>query len=118
MKIETLPELLALHKCLIEAKFTDNPENFDIAGSPFVAKISNEVVNELKTIQGDSWDTWRKIENHEDKIKRLIAALKMINLNHLRTKDERVQYIINAITPFTANNEKIEELIEKIWTNE
>lgn len=58
-------ELLALHRSLIEAKFHPNPEDFHVSASPFVANISNRVVNALINIDAQkdpakkkSWEDW------------------------------------------------------------
>ena len=64
-------ELLALHKTILEAKFSTEPNDDSISGSPLVADICNRVVDEIILIEqkrdNDSkerWTEWLKITNH------------------------------------------------------
>ena len=118
MKIEDKYELLALHKCLMEAKFSADPNDFDIAGSPIAAKLANEVVAELRNIDGEEWDEWREARNHQDRINNLVKALKMQNLNHLSSKQERESFINNAIAPLVASEDVISQIMTEVFGEE
>ncbi len=115
MKIEGHFELLALHRCLFEAKFNACPDDYDIAGSPIVAKLANEVLASLKEIEGDKWEEWRIFENHKNHISNLIKALKKQNLNHVKNKGAEVQFIVDALAPLSANEEQINEVIIEVF---
>lgn len=70
-RINEYHELLALHRALLEAKFADDPNDRDIAGSPFVAKFAREVIKALvghdgdrKGQQGvDRWEKWLALDS-------------------------------------------------------
>ena len=115
MKINNKYELLALHRCLLEAKFNSNPDDLDIAGSPLAAKLSISVVEELRNIEGEEWDEWRIAENHPDRIQNLIYALKKQNLNHYPDVEARRSFIKDALAPLIASEETISKIIEKTF---
>lgn len=63
-------ELSALHKAILEAKFSVTPQNEDIASSPILANVSNRLYDELCRVQekknkgeGDLWQVLRRIKN-------------------------------------------------------
>lgn len=113
MKIEDKFELLALHRCLMEAKFNPNPNDFDIAGSPIAAKLANECTNELATLEG-GWEEWRQAENHPQLLDNLVISLSMQNLNHV-TKDSQSKYITDALAPLKASQDTISSLVSKVF---
>jgi len=115
MIIEDKYELLALYRCLFEAKFNPDPNDFDIAGSPIAAKLVNDCVKELALLdEGEDWEEWAKAEHHPERIKDLLKGLSINNLNHIKGKS-RKQFIIDALAPLKASNEKIDELIEEVF---
>jgi len=75
LKISDYSELLALHKTIMEAKFNDSPNNFDIIPSTIVANIANRTIEALIKTKApgkisnskEKWDKWRKItkDRHE-----------------------------------------------------
>lgn len=69
LKITDYSELLALHKTIMEAKFNDDPNNFDIIPSTIVADIAKRTIDALiesiaaGTLSNskEKWDKWRMI---------------------------------------------------------
>ena len=67
LRVDDYYELLALHKGLMEAKFNGDPDNFDVPGSPVLARLSKRVVNALvdaentrgKPAKAQQWQQWR-----------------------------------------------------------
>ena len=49
MKIDELDELSLLNKAILAAKFSDLPENDELAGSPTLAGLSNRVYDEMSS---------------------------------------------------------------------
>lgn len=47
IKFDNYFDLLLLHRVFLEAKFTENPHDRDVTVSPQVAKISNQIVDEI-----------------------------------------------------------------------
>lgn len=69
-------ELLNLNKALLEAKFNEFPNNEYITGSPIIAQICNEVVQLLSEKgEKESWNEWRKWENHTELETRVINSI-------------------------------------------
>lgn len=115
MNIKDKNELIALHRCLLEAKFNPNPNDLDIAGSPIAARIANKVVEELSVIDSEAWDEWRKAENHLDRIDNLKTSLKFQNLSSIVKHTERKEFVINALAPLIADEELVEVLVEEVF---
>ncbi|RFA29925.1 hypothetical protein CAI21_08855 [Alkalilimnicola ehrlichii] len=114
MNIEDPNELLALHRCLLEAKFSPDPDDRDIAGSPIVAKLANNVVAELEAREGAQWGEWRRAENHPQKVSALVSALSQRSLQDL-PQSERAAFIHDALAPLVASEELIDEVVEKVF---
>ena len=115
-------DLLNLHKALMEAKFHDNPDNEDIAGSPIIAKIMNEIVDVLSDIDphannGDI-QRWRKLANHINFEKGIYSkTLVKVSKDKLwknYTKEQKIKATKNYFSPFIATEEEIETFIQTI----
>lgn len=63
------PELHALHRAIMSAKFTPNPEDPAINGSPHIASVANRVLDLIIEVEQKSsegvrlWEEWRTIDN-------------------------------------------------------
>ncbi len=114
MKIEGKYELLALHRCLFEAKFNASPNDYDIAGSPIAAKLANDTVDELNKFDDQNWNDWRIAENHMERITHLIESLKKQNLKHINQASQ-IQFVINALAPLQATEQTIEKIITEVF---
>lgn len=56
-------QLLALHRCLLEAKFSEDPNDKDIAGSPLVADLARRVVRKLEEHpEAGDWESWLRLD--------------------------------------------------------
>lgn len=121
-------DLLNLHKALMEAKFHDNPDNKNIAGSPIIAKIMNEIVDILSDIDPHAndgeWETWRKLENHLNSSCKFefgktiwdknLNRVSKDNLWREYNKDEKIFSTKNYFSPFIITEEEIEKFIQTI----
>lgn len=114
MNIDDKFELMALHRCLLEAKFNPNPKDRDIAASPIVAKLVNDLTEELENINGPGYEEWRVAEKHQERIEDLICALKSSNLKHLKEEDYE-QFVINALAPFIGEKETVSYICDKVF---
>ncbi|MCE8038492.1 hypothetical protein [Halomonas sp. MCCC 1A11062] len=67
MKFDSYFDLLLLHRVFLEIKFTENPHDRDVTVSPQVAKISNQIVDEIIELleksenkkEANGWRVWR-----------------------------------------------------------
>jgi hypothetical protein len=76
-QVDSYPELLALLRAVMEAKFHRDPEDLDVPGSTILAEVSNRlaraVLDEEIRIDGDvarsRWATWNQIGPERDEWK-------------------------------------------------
>lgn len=116
MILDDYYELLNLNKALLEAKFNEFPNDEYITGSPIIAQICNEVVQLLSEKKAkDSWNEWRKWENHTKLETRVIASICYVRKDWLNLNiDEKRKIILDNISPFIANEEDIMKIITKV----
>lgn len=109
-------ELLNINKALLEAKFNEFPNNEYITGSPIIAQICNEVVQLLSEKDGkDSWEEWRKWENHMELEPRVVASICYVRKDWINLNiDEKKKNISDNISPFIANEDDIMKIITKV----
>lgn len=120
-EVDDYYELLSLHKALLEAKFHKNPDNIYVCFSPIIAKLSNEIVDILSTIESEKneekWKQWRMIENksyfRECALANAISYERWGNM----TYDEKIQASKNLLSPFVASNKEIESFISEVDRN-
>lgn len=115
-------DLLNLHKALMEAKFHENPDNNDVAGSPIIAIIMNEIVDILTDVDphasNEDWENWRRLGNHIDYEKGIYS--KTINkiykdkLCKEYSKEQKIIAVKNYFSPFIATEEEIEKIIQTV----
>ena len=114
-------ELLALHKIIFEAKYSESPDNLDVQGSPLAKDIYEKVfsllIEQCKSegdlLKVEQWHAWRKLENHPDRLENLKTRLRAIHFSSwvpLNRKD-KVDYIECLVSPLLPNAESTEELI-------
>lgn len=119
LEIKDYYELLNLHKALLEAKFHQNPDNKYVAGSPFIAKICNDIIfllaeYDIKRKGEEGWTSWRMLCNHEYYKKRAIEAIIRFGGWEKFTFDEKRDRVFNYISPFTCTKNEIIDLIYEI----
>lgn len=76
-QIDSYPELLALFRAVIEAKFHPNPEDLDIPGSTILADVANRLVrakvDEEVKLYGEAarsrWRAWARTGPERDEWK-------------------------------------------------
>lgn len=112
-------DLLNLHKALLEAKFNSNPDNEYIAGSPIVAKISNEIIEllriyDLKKKGKEDWSEWRKISNQELYMNRAIDKIVRFGEWENLDYEEKKEKIYNYLSPFCCSEDEIRYIMHEI----
>lgn len=123
--IAGMPDLLAVHKTIMEAKFHENPGSTDILGSPILARIANEVVDAMITTERQAghdaraadWAAFRKLSSRRwvvDSVRRQVSR----NPNWANwDNDFRDTYLRNALAPFVPTNAEVAALREQIEEN-
>lgn len=104
----------------MEAKFHDNPENRDIAGSPIIARIMNDVVDVLSQIDPhantEAWVKWRDLSSkkNSDIWRNIIKNASQNNMWNTYTEDKKLEIAENYISPFIATEEDLKDFIIEV----
>ena len=114
-------ELLNLHKALLEARFHEGLEDRYLAGSPIVAEIHSRIIKNLISMEIDkkgyeSWSEWIKISNRKDYLE--ISVKNIIKFETWDKETNKYEIVKTYISPFTATDKEIDEIIEYINTVE
>ena len=119
--IDSYIELLALNRALMEAKFSNDPNDNDIAASPIVASIVRRLIDELtimheradvKTLPSLDWKAWCKEGPGEREMSIIRRNLTKISFWNDLDNEQRSDYIENLIAPFVVDNDSFSELLE------
>lgn len=117
--IQDYYEMLNLHKALLEAKFHETPDNQAVAGSPIVAKLYDDLLNQLAECElrkkgKENWTEWRKLKNQSFYKERAIGHIVKSDQWKLLEDDQREKFIYNYFSPFTYTKEELSMLIHEI----
>ncbi|WP_193092431.1 hypothetical protein [Halomonas colorata] len=123
MMFESYFELLFLHRALLEAKFSELPNDPDVAASPQIAKISNQTVDEIIAIlekqgnkkEADSWREWREtLKSRPRELKIIKSNIDLMKANNSwasLSNNEKKDTIKDLAAPFFLNKDEIEKII-------
>ncbi len=115
--IDDYYELLALHKGLMEARFSESPNNFYVAGSPLLADLHRKVIVAMTTMEAESgqdphcWDQWLLMD---DTRREWRLALNNANLDSSWSqlgsteKEERAR---SYLAPFVVSDELLKHFL-------
>jgi hypothetical protein len=117
--IDNYYELMALHRVIMEAKFSIDPNDLEIQRSPMVANIANQVVEALIDMEvskeGESsrskWQEWRKFSPDRREYKIVQAKIKSEALWKTWSFDEQKTYIKDLVSPLQISDELVSQLI-------
>lgn len=106
-------ELLALHRALMEARFHPDPEQPELAGSPFIAAMSHRVVDALASEDRPKWDAWRKAESHRHRFPVVLSRIAEANAWPGWTDTQKHDFVELLLAPFRAEPTTVAELVEE-----
>jgi hypothetical protein len=117
--IDSYDELRALHRALMEAKFSESPNDPAIQGSPLLSSISNRVVEALIAIEitkeGEisraKWQEWRQLTPIRREYKIVRAKLRSEAAWKNWSSPEKIKYVKDLISPLQASEEIIDTLL-------
>ena len=108
---ESIHELNALHRVIIEAKFSEYPNDRDISASPLVCEMYRRIFEELKT-DGKDWDAW--LEGQRDRFQRIVTQ----NVGRIQdwewnkwSDDQKFRFIEDSLFPLTVGDAEIFEMV-------
>lgn len=113
--------ILNLHKALLEAKFHINPDNIEVAFSPVIANLCNELVDALTKIDEEKdnknigrWQNWRKLENKQFYRERAMKNAMLCDEWNTMEDDKKIKIAKNLLSPFIATEKELEVFVEDI----
>lgn len=122
LEIKGYPELLALHRVILEAKFGTYIQDEPIIGSPLVANIAERVIDTIIALeieQGnfqapDKWNEWRQIDPTRREWKAALQYIKNTrkywdSLDNMQKRD----HVRVILSPFLLSSDKLEEFIRQ-----
>jgi hypothetical protein len=120
--ISNYDELIALHRVVMEAKFSIDPNDPAIQGSPLVAIIADQVIEALMNVEiskeGEAsrikWQRWREISPERREYQIIQDKIRAEALWKAWSFDEQADYIKILVSPLTISEELINELINSI----
>lgn len=115
-------KLLALHRALMEAKFTPFPNDQDIAGSSLVAEVANQVVDILIAIeiergspeQAKQWNEWRHIDTSRREWKVALERAQEVASWQNWSLEEKTIYSQILLSPFVVTEDVVAIFIQQV----
>jgi hypothetical protein len=117
--IDDYDQLMALHRVMMEAKFTPEPNDRDIQGSPLVAAIADQIVECLTDMDSaktgaaarSKWQAWRTISPERREYQIIQAKLNSESAWRKLSAAEQTQYVKDLVSPLLISDQLIRELI-------
>jgi hypothetical protein len=125
IQIEQKYDLLALHRTIMEAKFHDPPSNEDVLASPIIARLANDVLDEMIDIEtreergphDEGWRHWRDVTSRPDIVRIVMACARQSPHWNKQSRDEKIEYIRCGLSPIHAPPETLERLVDEVDRN-
>jgi hypothetical protein len=120
MEIRDKNTLSVLMTALYVAKWDSNEDSsyiIEISGSPFLARLYNDVVDEMIRLESDKhganqkWMNWRSIEQRPRELEKTRTRIKNMALWAQWPREQRQQIIEYLLSPFNATQPTLEELL-------
>ncbi|BAZ04017.1 hypothetical protein [Calothrix sp. NIES-3974] len=117
--INNYDELIALHRVVMEAKFSTDPNDPVIQGSPLVSTVANQVVEALIEMEVEKegeasrlkWQEWRQLSPERREYQIIQAKLKSDFSWKKWNPDEQVKYVRDLASPLQVTDELISNLL-------
>lgn len=117
--INNYDELIALHRVVMEAKFSAEPNDPLIQGSPLVSTVANQVVEALIEMEVEKegeasrlkWQEWRQLSPERREYHIIQAKLKSDFSWKKWNPDEQVKYVRDLASPLQVTDELISNLL-------
>jgi len=115
--------LLALHKAILEVKFSDNQTSLELFGSPFLASAANQITEILIAKEAaldigssnESWKKWRAIdESRREWGIAIIRTAQHSTIWRSWTDEERKDFARIALSPFTVSEQLLNVFVTQV----
>jgi hypothetical protein len=119
VQILEFDELHALHRALVEARFSEHVTDTALCGSPFVASVANRVFAALIEAEREAgnadrarqWELWRQVTPDR---REWIVSLSRITPDGLRRRwsiDQKKEFVELLLSPFTLTDDLLERFV-------
>lgn len=123
LEITDYHEIYALHRAILEGKFSETPRDTEVCGSPFVASVANKNMDALIQIERDRgcedaariWEERRQLnpETHAEYWEAALRSLKGAKIWLTWTLEEKREVATTYLSPFIASDEVMRRFIEE-----
>ena len=116
-------QLLTLHRAVMEAKFSELPNDTVLIGSRLLAETSNQIVDTLsqweiargRPEKYEQWEKWRAIDESRREWNIAVQHVKGLgNIWDSWSTLEKEAYIRIIISPFEVDNLLIQKFLETV----
>jgi len=119
MEINKDSDLMALHRVIVEAKFSENPQDRCIPYSEILANLSNQILdNIIDTLneqnepeQAQHWASARNLDSEWIGYQNLKSRIKETEVWIELSEKEKVELIKIICAPFQPSKEQVSELL-------
>lgn len=124
-KVESTPEIYALHRVFREAKFSIEPHDDEIADSPLVnamfLRVMDVIVEQSVQEDGDAarerWATWLAIDASRDEWHAALHRATKIASWATMTSHEKCSRARDILCPFACSPELLAEFVARVDAN-
>ena len=124
--ISDFAELYALHKTILEAKFSEAPLEEEIASSPQVAAVANRVFDTLIELEREAhgeeraqaWEDWRLAAPNR---REWVIAAQRVDREGLWSgwsAEEKRDFATRLLSPFVVTDALLEDFISEVDSNQ
>lgn len=114
-------ELLALHRALMEARFTLEANDPAVPDSPLVAAVANRVVDALidlgKQSKGygtaEEWIAWRRVDPTRREWRVVVNRLARNRSWQKQSREEKAAQAAMLMSPFVLTQEQLDQLVSE-----
>ncbi|WP_420348662.1 hypothetical protein [Pelagibius sp.] len=116
-------EIYALHRALLEGKFSRAPFSTEVTGSPFVASVANKTMDALIQKERDRgredyariWEERRQMspKTHSEYWEAAIRSLEGSEIWLTWSAEKKKEVAATVLSPFTASDDVMRRFIEE-----
>lgn len=120
--IDSYPDLIILHKTIMEAKFSGDVWDYDVPRSSEIAALSRKVVTELirqadQKYPGqkrvEQWDSWLQIDPERREWKSALNFARKAQYNKLAAASLKAA-VEDLLAPFTVSEDLVQQFVDEL----
>jgi len=115
IEFQTVHELVALHRGLLEARFCEIPNDPDVSGSPILSRLHREVISQIISCESSqkaqAWKRWLEISPSRREWSVAIDRARASSVWKNSTDNIKAEFAIDLLSPFETTDSLIESFI-------